>query len=140
MTQQFYQRTLLPGETKYVLTKTFIRMIIEAIWLTLQSWKTPRCSLTNERTLILQRWHIHLCTQLLTNVRLFATPWIAGCNTPLSMEFSRLKYWSGLPFPSPGDLPDQGIGLASPVIPALADSLPLCHLQGLSIWRNIIQL
>ena len=69
-----------------------------------------------------------MCAQLLSHVRLFATPWIAGCNTPFSMEFSRLEYWSGLPFPSPGDLLDPGIGPASPVIPALADSLPLGHL------------
>ena len=40
---------------------------------------------------------------------LFATPWTAACQAPLSMEFSRQEYWSGLPFPSPGDLPDPGI-------------------------------
>ena len=40
-----------------------------------------------------------------------------SCQAPLSMEFSRQKYWSGLPFPSPGDLPDPGTG---PVSPALA--------------------
>ena len=42
--------------------------------------------------------------------------------TPLSMEFSRQEYWSGLPFPSPGDLPDLGV---EPMSPALqVDSLP----------------
>ena len=41
------------------------------------------------------------------------------------MRFPRQAYWCGLPFPSPGDLPDLGI---EPVSPALADSLPLCHL------------
>ena len=41
---------------------------------------------------------------------------------PLSMEFSRDEYWSGLPFPSPGDLPDSGIELVSPALQA--DSLP----------------
>ena len=41
------------------------------------------------------------------------------------MEFSRQEYWSGLPFPTPGDLPDVGIEVASPVSPALqVDSLP----------------
>ena len=40
---------------------------------------------------------------------------------PLSMEFSREEYWSGLPFPSPGDLPDSGIELVSLASPALAD-------------------
>ena len=39
----------------------------------------------------------------------FATPWTVACQAPLSMRFSRQEYWSGLPFPSPGDLPDPGI-------------------------------
>ena len=42
---------------------------------------------------------------------------------PLSMGFSRLEYWSGLPFPSPGDLPDPGSRLMPPMSPALQDSL-----------------
>ena len=52
-------------------------------------------------------------------------PWTVAHQAPLSMEFSRRGYcWSGLPFPSPGDLPNPGIKLASPVSPALqADSL-----------------
>ena len=39
----------------------------------------------------------------------FVTPWTVACHAPLSMGFSRQEYWSGLPFPSPGDLPDPGI-------------------------------
>ena len=42
-------------------------------------------------------------------VRFFATPWTVACQAPLSMGFSRQEYWSGLPFPSSGDLPDPGI-------------------------------
>ena len=42
-------------------------------------------------------------------VRLFATQWTVACLVPLSMGFSRQEYWSGLPFPSPGDLPNPGI-------------------------------
>ena len=58
-------------------------------------------------------------------VQLFMTPWTVAYQAPLSMEFSRQEYWSGLPFPSPGDLPDPGI---EPGFPALqADSLPLSH-------------
>ena len=54
----------------------------------------------------------------------FATLWTAVCQAPLSMGFSRQEYWSGLPFPSPEDLPDPGIRPASPVSLALqADSL-----------------
>ena len=40
---------------------------------------------------------------------LFATPWTAACQAPLFMGFSRQQYWSGLPFPSPGDLPNPGL-------------------------------
>ena len=47
--------------------------------------------------------------KLLSCVRLFATPWTVAYQAPPSMEFSRQEYWSGLPFPSPGDLPDPGI-------------------------------
>ena len=46
-----------------------------------------------------------------------ATPWTIACQAPLSMGFSRQEYWSGLPFPSPGDLPNPGI---EPMVPALA--------------------
>ena len=45
----------------------------------------------------------------LSRVQLLATPWTVPYNAPLSMEFSRQEYWSGLPFPSPEDLPDPGI-------------------------------
>ena len=61
-------------------------------------------------------------------VRLFVTSWTVGHQPPLSMEFSRQEYWSGLPCPPPGDLPDLGIEPTFPVSPALwADILPLNH-------------
>ena len=50
----------------------------------------------------------------------FTTPWTVAHQVPLSMGFSRQDSWSGLPFPSPGDLPDPGIEPTSPVSPALA--------------------
>ena len=50
----------------------------------------------------------------LSRVQLFATPWIVVCQLPLSMGFPREEYWSGLPFPSPGDLPDQGLNFGLP--------------------------
>ena len=53
-------------------------------------------------------------------VRLFVTLWIIACQSPLSMGFSREKYWSGLPCPPPGDLPDPGIEPVSLMSPALA--------------------
>ena len=58
----------------------------------------------------------------LSRVRLFAVLWSTVCQAPLSMDFSRQEYWSGLPCPPPGDLPDPGI---RPMSLALqADSLP----------------
>ena len=51
-------------------------------------------------------------------VRLCATLWAVACQTPLSMEFSRQEYWSGLPFHSRGDLPDSGIKPWSPALHA----------------------
>ena len=50
------------------------------------------------------------------------TPWTVACQAPLSMGLSRQEYWSGLLFPSPGDLPDPGIKPRFPVLQA--DSLP----------------
>ena len=50
----------------------------------------------------------------------FATPWSVACQAPLSMGFSRQEYWSELPFPSPGTLPDPGIKPTSLVSPAMA--------------------
>ena len=52
----------------------------------------------------------------LSRVRLFATPWMVAYQAPRSMGFFRQEYWSGLPFPSPGDLPNPGIEPGSPVL------------------------
>ena len=54
----------------------------------------------------------------LSRVRLFATPWTVARQAPLSMGFSRQEYWSGLPFPSPGGLPNPGIEPGSPALQA----------------------
>ena len=58
----------------------------------------------------------------LSRVQLFATPWTVAQQAPSSMEFSKQEYWSGLPFPSPEDLPDPGIKPGSPTLQA--DCLP----------------
>ena len=55
---------------------------------------------------------------MLSHVRLFVTPWTVARQTPLSMGFSRQEYWNGLPFPSPGDLPNPGIEPGSPALQA----------------------
>ena len=65
---------------------------------------------------------VHFCMEKkvkvksLSRVQLFATPWTVAYQAPLSMGFSRQLYWSGLPFPSPGDLPDPGIEPGSPAL------------------------
>ena len=56
--------------------------------------------------------------KLHSRVQLFETPWTVAHQAPLSIAFSRQKYWSGLPFPSPGDLPDPGIEPRSPTLQA----------------------
>ena len=74
----------------------------------------------------------------LSHVRLFVTPWTVAYQAPPSMEFSRQEYWSGLPFPSPEDLPNPGIEPGSPTLQA--DTLlseppgkPLKYLEHLTI-------
>ena len=54
----------------------------------------------------------------LSRVRLFVTPWTITYQAPLSMGFSRQEYWSGVPFPSPGGLPDPGTEPRSPALQA----------------------
>ena len=85
---------------------------------------TKICSSTDEWII----WYIYihngilLCLALLSHVWLFATPWTVAHQVPLSMEISRQEYWSGLPFPFPGDLPNPEIKPRSPTLQA--DSLP----------------
>ena len=62
--------------------------------------------------------YLGLCALLLSRVQLFATLWTVAYQAPLSMGFSRQEYWSGLPFPSPGDLPYPGIEPRSPALEA----------------------
>ena len=74
---------------------------------------------------------------MLSHVKLFAAPWTVACQAPLSIEFTQQEYWSGLPFPSPGDFPDvrmEPVSLSSPALQA--DSLSLCYL-GSYVWRPL---
>ena len=61
------------------------------------------------------------CACMLSRVRLFLTLWTVLCQAPLPMEFSKQEYWDGLPFPSPGDLPDPGIKPVPSISLALAE-------------------
>jgi len=65
---------------------------------------------------------IHPCVNVLScsDMSASASPWTAALQVPLSMEFSREEYWIGLPFPTPGDLPEPGSEPKSPVSRALA--------------------
>ena len=66
------------------------------------------------------RWCLPLCVSALSHVQLLVTPWTVACQAPLSMGFPKQEYWSGLPCPPAGDLPDPGIEPKSLVSPALA--------------------
>ena len=75
-------------------------------------------------------YFILLCMHVSSYVQLFVTLWTVACQAPLSMGFSSQEYWSGLPFPFPGDLPDPGI---KPVMsPELQASSLLLAPPGLS--------
>ena len=80
-----------------------------------------RYVLVMEDTVLWERGRVHV--SVLSRVQLFVTPWTVACQAPVSMEFSRQEYWSGLPFRPPGVLPDPGIERESPVFPALAGRL-----------------
>ena len=77
----------------------------------------PQSKLATLQVLIQLYTWLCVCAQLLSHVQLFVIPWTVVHQAPLSMAFSRQEYWSGLPFPSPGDIPDIGI---KPTTPALA--------------------
>ena len=73
---------------------------------------------------------------MFSRFQLFATPW--ACQAPLSMGFPKQGPWSGLPFPSPGDLPHPGMEPSSPVSSALSGGFFTTEPPGKPI-RNIIQ-
>ena len=76
--------------------------------------------LTSQRCWMYKReWHVR--AQLLSHVQLFVIPWAVAHQVSLSTEFSKKESWSGLPFPTPGDLPDPGMDPTSPGSPTLAD-------------------
>ena len=76
--------------------------------------------------------------KLLSCVRLSATPWTAAYQVPPSMGFSRPEYWSGLPFPSPGDLPTPGIKATSPALHV--DSLPIESFSSVQFSRSVMSI
>ena len=75
---------------------------------------------------------------MLNHVQLFAVPWSIAHQASLSVGFSRQEYWSGLPFPSPGDLPDPRIKPASPASPELSGSFFIIEPPGKPLLIIII--
>ena len=94
----------------------------------LQSMELQRVGVTEQQTLSLlwSKVYQFSSVQLLSCVRLFATPWTTAHQAPLSMGFPRQESCSGLPFSSPGDLPDSGIETVSLVAPPLATGFDYC--------------
>ena len=85
------------------------------MWFYIAPYIAPKNLLVRKiYTYYIDRRCVH--TQLVSRVWLSATPWTVACQAPLSMEFSRQEYWSGLPFSIPGDLSDPGIKLKSPAL------------------------
>ena len=70
--------------------------------------------LESNLTYVTYTWWLKV--KLLSHVHLFVTPWTVAYQAPMSTGFSRQEYWSGLPFPSPGNLPDPGIEPGSPTL------------------------
>ena len=92
-------------------------MEIEEVWKSLNIYRNIQQGL-----LIYSRQYIQCLllahAQELSCVHVFVTSWILTYQAPLSIGFPRQKYWSGLPFPPPGDLPDPKIKPTSPAAPA----------------------
>ena len=89
----------------------------------LPQWASLLLQLRHDYNLLFIR-----CGSVASVVSDTAAPWTAAHQAPLSMGFSRQEYWSGLPCPPPGGLPDPGIQPASPAsLASQTDSLPLSH-------------
>ena len=90
-------------------------------------------------------YNVCVCVCALSHVPLFAIPWTVALQAPLSMGFCRQEYWRGLPFPSPGDLPDPGVepaSLSSPSPPRWAGGFSSVVLPGrpvMSCYTLVVQ-
>ena len=85
-----------------------------------ETWQKKECR-TFTALILITFPSLTICVQWFSPVWLFAATWTIAWQAPLPMEFSRQEYWSGVPFPTPGDRPDPGIEPVSLVFPALAD-------------------
>ena len=83
----------------------------------IKGFVTPAMTLSGKKTLL--SCSVIVCVKVAQLCPLFATPWIVACQVPLSLELFQQEYWSGLPFPPLGDLPDPGVKPTSPASPVL---------------------
>ena len=94
-------------------------------------------ALSRKRKLLSSQKHFSLpILKPFNRFRLFATPWTVALQAPLSVGFSRRERWSGLPFPSPGDLPDPGIKPRVSCIILLCKWLPCFLFSFLQQYRH----
>ena len=132
-----------------------MQMHIAPLFIIVKNWKKSTCASTDEwinkmsyiHTMAYYsyiKWNrlllyaLYLCVQSLSRISLFASPWTADCQAPLSMEFSRQEYWSKLPFPVSGDLLEPGIKPPCH-LHWQANSSPLCHLGSPTIYHSMYQ-
>ena len=108
---------------------TFLIKVIPRFWSILNTYLVPGISEVKS----------------LSHVRFFATPWTAAYQAPLSMGFSRQEYWSGVPFPSPGHLPNPGIEPRFPVqqahaLPSEPPGNPgiMYHAKGFKLRKKLV--
>ena len=102
-------------------TAKLFTMLITPFYIPIGAYESPTC-FTSSLTVAGQSFQIshsnreHVYVHALSHVQLFVNPWTIARQAPLSMEYSRQEYWTGLPFPTPGNLPDPGIKPESPAL------------------------
>ena len=96
-----------------------LRAILVSVLSKMSSWTVIASALYSISLIVclsLEALRNIVIVKLLSRVQLFVTPWTVAYQAPPSMGFSKQVYWSGLPFPSPGDLPNPGIEPRSPAL------------------------
>ena len=108
--------SVLCGNPTFLLSLSSLTLLnIFHTFILFSSYQHPSHQLTFSRCLCFSFYLGNVVVvQSLSHILLFAIPWTVACQAPLSMGFPRQEYWSGLSFPSPGDLPNSGIEPASP--------------------------
>ena len=109
-----------PSQIKFLWVKVYPCYLWIFNWPSTIYWKYYFCTTQLQWRSHHQTWTLSCCACILSRTQLFVTPWIATHQAPLSMVFSSQKYWTGLPFSSPEDLPDPGMEPMSLVSPTLA--------------------